>query len=151
MSHEQFEVPDTSTVPDSVGLMPLSGVEGGLALLMGKPGEGPMVPAPFAKSICLSEDVLVAGTTHVADIEAVVECLKEGDRLRFVRAVDNLHDKWAVEIYDAQERRLGFLPADSNEMIARMMDAGKLIYGTFTYASKRGSWNRIHMEVYLDD
>lgn len=137
--------------PDSLGLALTPGSEGGLALLMGKPGEGPLVPAPFSKSICLSEDMLVAGTTHADDIAAIVADLQPGARIRFARAASNPHDQWAVELYDQQERRMGFLPADSNEMIARMMDAGKLIYGTFTYASKRGAWNRIHMEVYLDD
>lgn len=137
-----------------VSLAFLAGAAGGvgeLAMLMGKPGEGPTLPVPFARSICLCEDMLVAGTSHIGGIDDIVACLEEGARLRFRRAMDNLHDTWAVEVYDLQDRRMGFLPASSNEMIARMMDAGKCVYGTFAYASKRGAWNRIHMEVYLDD
>lgn len=127
------------------------GTTGTLGFLMGKPGEGPQVPAPFSKKICLTENMLVAGTTHAPNIEESVADLQAGARLRFMRAPSNPYDQWAIEVYDPQDRRVGFLPADSNEMIARMMDAGKLIYGEFTYASKRGSWNRVHMEVYLDD
>ncbi len=145
--------PTHGATPDTAaaGLALIASMLGGALSLFGQFGEGAPLAPPFLQSICLSEDMLVAGTTHAKEIEEVVADLREGTRLRFERAVGNPHDKWAVEVFDSQGRRMGFLPADSNEMIARLMDAGKCIYGKHTYASKRGAWNRIHMEVYLDD
>ena len=145
--------PDAAPAPDgaSAGIALITSMPSGALSLLGQLGEGMPLAPPFSQSICLSEDMLVAGTTHAKEIEEVVDDLQEGARLRFERAVGNPHDKWAVEVFDSQGRRMGFLPADSNEMIARLMDAGKCIYGKHAYASKRGAWNRIHMEVYLDD
>ena len=113
-------------------------------------GAGLSVPAPFQNSIVLLEDVRVAGTTHVHGIDAIVESLEIGASLHFEREPDNLSDHWAIKVY-AGESRLGYVPADCNEVLARLMDGGKALSGKLTDKEKVGSWNKLRMEVSLND
>lgn len=122
-----------------------------LGLLGGNPGgSGLSVPVPFGNQICLAEDMVVAGTSHVPNIDRIAERLGAGDELRFERDKGNLHDAWAVKVLAGSER-VGFVPCGNNEMIARMMDGGKRVFGKVVAKERRGTWNKIHMEVYLDD
>ena len=109
------------------------------------------VPAPLSAPILLLEHARVAGTAHARDIAAIVEELAPGDRLRFTREPSNLHDRWAIQVSDAHGRKMGYVPADCNQMLARLMDGGKQLYGVFTEAALKGEWHRVTMEVYLDD
>ena len=108
------------------------------------------VPIPFQNKIVLVEDARVAGTTHVPGIDKVVMTLEIGMDLRFEREPDNLADIWAIRVY-AGERRIGYVPADFNEILARLMDGGKAISGKLIGMEKLGNWNKLHMEVSLDD
>jgi len=108
------------------------------------------VPVPFQNKIVLIEDARVAGTTHVKGIDGTVEGLEVGTALRFERDPGNLADCWAIKVY-AGEDRVGYVPADCNEIIARLMDGGKAISGKLTAKEKIGNWNKLHMEVSLDD
>jgi hypothetical protein len=54
-------------------------------------------------------------------------------------------------VLDARGRRLGYVPADVNEILARLMDAGKRLYGEVTEIDLVGSWWRIAMGVWMDD
>jgi hypothetical protein len=38
-----------------------------------------------------------------------------------------------------------------NDIPARLLDAGKELYGSVVDVERRGSWTRIRMDVYLDD
>ena len=108
------------------------------------------VPVPFQNKIVLVEDIRVAGTTHIRGIDDIVDKLKVGMDLRFERDPDNLADSWAIKVY-AGEERIGFVPADCNEILARLMDGGKAVSGKLTSKEKLGTWNKLHMEVSLDD
>lgn len=108
------------------------------------------VPVPFQNRIVLIEDTRVAGTTHIFDIDAIVAKLEVGMQLRFEREPDNLADCWAVKVF-AGDKRIGYIPADCNEILARLMDGGKALSGKLTDMEKVGSWNKLHMEVSLDD
>ena len=68
----------------------------------------------------------------------------------FEREPGNLFDAWAIRVFAGGDR-LGFVPCDQNEIIARLMDGGKSIGAKVTAMEKIGRWNKIHMEVYLDD
>lgn len=109
------------------------------------------VPKPFSQPICLAPTTRVAGTTHVDDIDELAQDLVEGDRLRLERDPRNRYDRWAIRVMDAHDRRLGYVPADINEMPARLMDAGKRVYGQVTEVELVGGWCRIGMGVWLDD
>ena len=108
------------------------------------------VPMPFQNKIVLLEDARVAGTTHVRGIDEIVGQLEIGTALRFVRDPGNLVDNWAIKVY-AGESRIGYVPADCNEVLARLMDGGKALSGKLTGKEKLGNWNKLHMEVSLDD
>jgi hypothetical protein len=108
------------------------------------------VPLPFQNKIVLIEDTRIAGTTHITGIDAIAEKLEIGAELRFVRDPDNLVDRWAIKVYAGRER-IGYVPADCNEILARLMDGGKAISGELTAKEKIGTWNKLHMEVSLND
>lgn len=120
-----------------------------LGLLQGGPGGG--LPAPFSEPILLVERTRVAGTTHVPGIRAQAARLSKGERLSLVRDPKNSHDRWAIRVLDAQGERLGFVPADCNEVLARLMDAGKHLYAQVRGVEMRDSWVRVGMDIYLDD
>ena len=109
------------------------------------------VPKPFSQPICLIPDTRVAGTSHVPGIGGLVASLGEGDRLRLERDPQNRYDPWAIRVLDARGRRLGFVPTDSNEILARLMDGGRRLFAEVTEVELRGSWHRIGVGVWLDD
>lgn len=105
---------------------------------------------PFSTTIVLHEDVTVAGTTHIADIDAVLAGVELPADVRLVRDPANLHDAWAIQVM-LGETRIGFVPCDVNEVLARLMDGGKRIEGTVFAHELVGRWNKLHMEVKLVD
>lgn len=90
-----------------------------LALLVGAGG----VPVPFGREILLLE-CPVAGTGY-QELEEVEPSLAAGQQLALIREPDNPHDPRAVRVEDGAGRKLGYLPRARNEVIARLMDAGK--------------------------
>ena len=108
------------------------------------------VPMPFQNKIVLLEDARIAGTTHVRDIDDIVAGLQVGMDLRLEREPGNLADSWAIRVY-AGSNRIGYVPADCNELLARLMDGGKALSATLIGKEKLGAWNKLHMEVALDD
>ena len=123
---------------------------GGIIAAAGAAGTPLSVPIPFQSRIVLIEDARVAGTTHVKGIDGIVEELEVGADLRLEREPGNLADCWAIKVYAGPER-IGYVPADCNEIIARLMDGGKAVSGKLTGKEKVGTWNKLHMEVSLDD
>ena len=108
------------------------------------------MPLPFESKIVLYESVRVAGTAYVPDIDEIMESLSEDASLSFVREPGNCADEWAVCVeYD--KRKIGYVPADVNEVVARLMDGGKTLAGTVLSCEKLDSWWKVHMEVSLID
>lgn len=104
---------------------------------------------PFTKEIFLI-DSHVAGTTH-RDLAEVEPSLSTGDLLCFKRDPENQHDKLAIRIHDEKGNELGFVPREKNEILARLMDAGKLIVGKLEAKEWRGSWLEIKIRVYMKE
>lgn len=113
-------------------------------------GTGLSVPVPFANRIVLLEDAYVAGTTHVRNIDSIADAIEIGQELELVRDTANTQDAWAIRVLACGER-VGYVPADRNEVLARLMDGGKKLRATVTEKELIGHWHKIHMEVYLDD
>jgi len=105
---------------------------------------------PFQNKIVLIDDTRIAGTTHIKGIDAIAEGLQENCELRFEREPGNLADSWAIKVY-AGAVKIGYVPADCNEILARLMDGGKALSGKLIAKEKVGNWNKLHMEVSLDD
>lgn len=105
---------------------------------------------PFTQEIFLIE-VHIAGTTHIDNIEVLEPKLFEGVEVQFFREPDNKYDSRAIVVKDKDGNKLGYIPRDKNEILSRLMDAGKLLYGKVKSKEKIGEWAKIEMEVYLKD
>lgn len=126
-----------------------SGAGGLVGLLHGNNGEL-TVPKPFEKDIFLF-DTYVAGTTHIEGIEELEPHLNTDDRLEFFREADNQYDKQAIVIETIDGVKIGYVPKQDNVIFARLMDAGKLLFGTITSKEKKGSWVKIYIKVFLHE
>jgi len=120
-----------------------------LAQLHSHLNAGGELTAPFAKEIFLIE-THVAGTSHVP-IREIEPTLAEGAALILRREPDNEHDPLAIVILSEQGRKVGYVPRDRNEILARLMDAGKLILARLEAKKWKGDWLRISARVFLRD
>ena len=126
-----------------------TGGSGLVGLLHGKNGEI-SIPKPFEKDIFLF-DTYVAGTTHIEGIEELELHLNVDDRLAFFREPDNRYDKQAIVIKTVDGVKIGYVPKQDNVIFARLMDAGKLLFGKITSKEKKGSWVKIYIKVFLHE
>ena len=56
-----------------------------------------------------------------------------------------------IVIFDTKGQKLGYVPRDRNEVIARLMDAGKLIFGKLERKQWRDDWLKADIRVYMRD
>ena len=126
-----------------------TGGSGLVRLLHGKNGEI-SIPKPFEKDIFLF-DTYVAGTTHIEGIEELEPHLNVDDRLAFFREPDNRYDTQAIVIKTVDGVKIGYVPKQDNVIFARLMDAGKLLFGKITSKEKKGSWVKIYIKVFLHE
>lgn len=108
------------------------------------------IPKPFERDIFLF-DTYVAGTTHIEGIEELEPHMNEGDKLDFFREPDNRYDAQAIMIKTLNGVKIGYVPKQDNVIFARLMDAGKLLFGKISKKEKKGSWVRIEIQVYLHE
>lgn len=133
----------------SEALVKIAGPDIGLALHDTSQG-GLGIPMPFESKITLYEDIVIAGTTHVEGIDDIVSKMNFPLDIELVRDVGNLHDAWAIQAR-YKGAKIGYIPCDVNEVLARLMDGGKKMTCTITEHEKYGHWNRLHAEVILID
>lgn len=122
----------------------------GLVSLLHSPNGELIIAKPFEKDIFLF-DTYVAGTTHVEGIEVLEPYLNIEDKLDFFREPDNQYDKQAIMIKTASGVKIGYVPKQDNVIFARLMDAGKLLFGRISAKEKKGSWVKINIKVYLHE
>lgn len=120
-----------------------------VGLLHGK-GGNLVVPKPFEKDIFLF-DTHVAGTSHIEGIEELEPHLNIDDRLDFFREPDNRYDKEAIVIKTAGGVKIGYVPKQDNVIFARLMDAGKLLFGRISGKEKKGSWVKLDIKVFMHE
>lgn len=120
-----------------------------LALLHAHLQAGGGLSAPFAKEIFLIE-THVAGTSHVP-IREIEPGLATGGSLVLRRDPENPHDPLAILILMESGEKLGFVPRDRNEILARLMDAGKFLFARLESKEWQGDWLRVAARVYLRD
>ncbi len=119
-----------------------------LALIKGSFGKDGL-PLPFVKEIFLLH-CHVAGTTY-KDFENIEPGVQEGNFLTFKREANNKYDELAISVYDEVGNNIGYVPRDKNEILARLMDGGKLIFGKIKAKEWVGDWLKIDIEVYMRD
>ncbi len=105
---------------------------------------------PFSREIFLI-DTHIAGTSYVPNIDIIGEKLVRGTKLNFFREPDNRYDKLAIVIKDLYGNKIGYVPRKTNEILARLMDAGKLIYGVVKEKELVGNWYNIDIKIFLYD
>lgn len=110
------------------------------------------LPEPFSREIFLME-CRIAGTTYVEDIETKAENLAEDTPLSLRREPDNEYDDLAIAVLAPGDVKIGWIPRASNEVVSRLMDAGKLIYAKVKSKAwnNRGDWLLIDIRVYMRD
>ena len=69
----------------------------------------------------------VAGLSHVAGIERLLDGVETGERLELCREADNIYDPNAVAVM--RKERIGYIPRKCNSAIASGMDAGQKFFG----------------------
>ena len=122
-----------------------------LTAILNSPDGAEAAGKPFAQRIFLVEAV-VAGTTHLpGDPLELFGRLAIGDRLDFFREADNPHDELAIVVKNPHGAKIGYVPRQKNEILARIMDAGKLVFGILADKEMVGRWLKLTMEIHLDD
>ena len=121
-----------------------------LIILLRKSFNREGLPLPFVKEIFLIE-CHVAGTHYVEGIGEREPELQIQDIIILQREPGNPHDELAILILDEKGRKLGYVPRKNNEVLARLMDAGKLIFGKLEMKSWEGDWLHLRIKIYLRD
>lgn len=122
-------------------ILPLSP---GLLAMLSKGIEG---ITPFRREIFLLK-IIVAGTTHCRDIELVENEIIPEKVLTMKREPENKHDKFAISVF-CNETRIGYVPAELNEVCSRLMDAGKIFFCRVISKEWKNKWLRIESNIYM--
>ena len=107
-------------------------------------------PAPFSSDVLLLQTE-IAGTTHVVGIEELEPFLRPGERLELIRVPNNPSDPNAIKVFTKDQVKVGYIPRRENHILARLMDAGKLLYATIRAQAWQDDWLRIEIDVYMKD
>lgn len=107
------------------------------------------LPMPFVREIFLIE-THVAGTAYQL-LDDIDEQLQSSDVMVFKREPDNSYDEHAIAIYAETGRKLGYVPRKNNEIPARLMDAGKLIFGKLISKEWQGDWLNLTIQLFMRD
>ena len=119
-----------------------------LALMHGSFGkDGGLMP--FVREIMLVE-CLIAGTSHRA-LKEIAPTIAPGALLVLKREPANPHDPLAILIYAETGQNLGYVPRAKNEALARLMDAGKLLFAKLESKTWQGDWLKAEVRIYLRD
>ncbi len=78
---------------------------------------------PFKNTIYL-QSVRVAGMKYYVKDGFI---LLEGDKIKLKREPDNVYDKYAIELFTVKGEKIGYIPAKTNKIFARLMDGGKML------------------------
>ena len=57
----------------------------------------------------------------------------------------------AIVIKTAAGAKIGYVPRQDNVIFARLMDAGKLLFGRISQKKKKGTWVKIGIKVFLHE
>lgn len=76
--------------------------------------------------------------------------MKEGDMLELVREAENEHDPCAIALH-WNSRKIGFIPAESNEILSKLLDIGipDLIAEITFLKAEAAAWENVHIAVYV--
>lgn len=111
---------------------------------------GQTLPMPFTREVFLLS-CHVAGTNFRPEIAEIEPTFKIGAKFRLHREPQNKFDELAIAIYDANKNHLGFVPQAKNEVLARLLDAGKQLSAELVAKQWNNSWLKLEIEIFLHD
>jgi len=78
----------------------------------------------------------------------LLDVMKQGSMLELVREPDNKYDECAIALH-FNNRKIGFIPAESNEILSRLIDAQAVeLIAEITHIEKEAAtWENIHIAV----
>ena len=103
---------------------------------------------PLSKEIHLF-DSFVSGVLNIKD-PVIFKELKEGQKLILQRE-DSKFDSNAINIYTENKIKIGYVPEKDNVVFARLMDAGKLLYGTVRHKELVAGYYKIVVKIFMRD
>jgi hypothetical protein len=103
--------------------------------------------APFSREIYLL-DIVVAGTTFCTEMDKLEPELLPETVLKMIRQPQNKHDELAIGIY-FNSIRVGWVPMEHNEVISRLMDAGKAFFCRIESTKRKGNWVKINVKIFM--
>ena len=129
--------------------------DGGITALLHGSGSFD-VQAAFSKDIYLVHQMIV-GMRYQSGADELVQDLKPGSRVTFLREPDNEYDHRAVMAVDGRGRKIGYIPRNQNAIISALLDAGKSFYGivqteeeeSYSDAHKRAVPGALWVELYM--
>lgn len=92
---------------------------------------------------------IVAGTSFT-NANTFENKLYKNVALQMKREPKNKYDAFAIVLL-LNNKKVGYLPKDKNEVIARLLDAGKSFVTKITEKEMEGSWMKIEVDVFLKD
>jgi hypothetical protein len=92
-------------------------------------------------------ECVVAGTSF-RQLEDVEGSLSTTVRLDLKREPRNEHDAWAIALWFGNSK-VGYIPRDKNEVLARLMDGGKSFYATIQAKEWEGKWLKLGVKVVM--
>lgn len=107
------------------------------------------VSRPVKKEIFLFRTSLV-GTSNVKKEDGLWELMPEVPLL-LQREVNNKFDKYAISVFTEDHKPLGYIPRTHNKILARLMDAGKILYAREYVALNMISYWEVEIEVFMMD
>lgn len=113
-------------------------------------GDDSGLTMPFVREIFLL-DCFVAGTNFRPDITEIEPTLTVGAELKLQRQPKNEFDASAIAIYDSENYHLGYVPKTKNEVLARLLDAGKNLSVKLVAKQWNDSWLKLDIEIFLND
>ena len=103
--------------------------------------------APFSREIYLL-DIVIAGTSYCAEMETLEPQLLPETVLKMIRQPQNKHDKLAIGVY-LNNTRLGWIPMEHNEVISRLMDAGKAFFCRVETVKRINEWLKVKAKIFM--
>ena len=107
------------------------------------------MPKPFVQEVELL-DCNIAGTTFL-NLKDIEPKLKKHQLLILKREPKNNYDNKAILILTEDGQKLGYVPQEKNEILSKLMDAGKLLFGRLDEKNWFGRWLKLDIQVYLRD
>lgn len=108
------------------------------------------LPSPFSQEIFLKE-CSVAEVLQVDDIQFKTKGVGVGTELALRRGTESESGGFAIRVQTPEGERIGSVPEDCSEILARLMDAGKLLVAKVSRKEVVDHWLDMSIKVYLKE